>query len=61
MVIALTVLAIGISGAEEPEAEAYLYGHVLGTITVDDIATDGHVITLKGIQYWPWVIVESCG
>ena len=34
-------------------AEAYAYGNALGTITINDLSTDGHVIMLKGVQVWP--------
>lgn len=35
------------------EAEAYAYGNYLGTVSVDDLTTDGQVIFLQGIQVWP--------
>lgn len=49
----LVVLASMVSAQELPVAEAYVYGNDLGTVTINDLSTDGRIITLKGVQVWP--------
>ncbi|MFA6391906.1 MAG: hypothetical protein WCW66_04110 [Patescibacteria group bacterium] len=51
----LVVLAsmVSASAQDQPVAEAYAYGNYLGVVTLNDLSTDGQIITLKGVQVWP--------
>ena len=51
--VLLIVLASMASAQDSPVAEAYTPDNDLGIVTVDDLATDGQIITLKGVQVWP--------
>ena len=54
LIVVFISASISLAQTNAPvEAEAYMYGHVLGSVTVDDVSTDGRTISLKGIQYWP--------
>lgn len=51
--VLLVVLVSMVSAQDAPVAEVYVYGNDLGFVTINDLATDGQVITLKGVQIWP--------
>jgi|GEM_PF-4640957 len=51
--VLLVVLASTVSAQESPTAKAYAYGNDLGVVTLNDLTTDGQIITLKGVQVWP--------
>jgi hypothetical protein len=53
MLALLSGINVAWAQPQTPPAEVYMYGHVIGPVTVADIATDGQVITIKGVQYWP--------
>ncbi|MFA6272011.1 MAG: hypothetical protein WC693_02785 [Patescibacteria group bacterium] len=57
----ILILACALTGATASLAQTaapipatfYPYGNDLGVVTLNDLATDGQIITLKGVQVWP--------
>ena len=54
--VALFGVAIAENLPQPLQAEGYLYGKSIGTITMDDVDVVDGVITIKQLPYWPkWV------